>query len=74
MRQIPLLKAELVREKGPWLPIEDLHTAEAECVDWLDHRRLHGESGLALPVEFEKHYCSKHTAAAPAGAALSSLY
>jgi len=35
------------------LGIDDLEIAVAECIDWFNFRRLHGEIGLIPPVEFE---------------------
>ena len=34
---------------SPWKSTDDLEIAVAECVDWFDHRRLHGQIGL-IPV------------------------
>lgn len=42
-----LFEAELVRNRGPWRSIDDLEIAAAECIDWFNHRPLHGEIGLA---------------------------
>jgi transposase InsO family protein len=47
-----LFKAELVRNKGPWKSIDDLEIAVAEYIDWFNHRRLHGEVGLAFAPVF----------------------
>lgn len=69
-----LLKAELIRNKGPRKSMDDLGTAVAEYVDWFNHRRLHGEIGLVHPVEIEDAYYRHHTAPATARAALPSLY
>ena len=49
------LKAELVRNKGPWTDIDDLEIAVAGHLDWFNHRRLHGEIGLIPPAEQDKH-------------------
>jgi putative transposase len=51
-----LLKAELVRHRGPWKNIDDLEIANAEYIDWFNHRRLHGEIGMIPPVELEDTY------------------
>lgn len=48
-----LFKAELVRNKGPWLGIDDLEIAVAEYIDWFNNRRLHGELGQVPPAEYE---------------------
>ena len=61
-----LFKAELVRNKGPWLSIDDLEIAVAEYIDWYNHRRLHGEIGLIPPVEYETTHRPPTTAQHPA--------
>lgn len=53
-----LFKAECIRNpvmrpKGGWKNVRDLEIAVAEYVDWFNHRRLHGETGLIPPAEFE---------------------
>ena len=48
-----LVKAELIRNRGPWRGIDDLEIAVAEYIDWYNNRRLHGEIGLIPPVEAE---------------------
>ena len=48
-----LFKAELVRNRGPWINIDDLEIAVAEYIDWFNFRRLHGEIGLIPPIEHE---------------------
>jgi putative transposase len=48
-----LYKAELVRNRGPWVGINDLEIATAEYVDWFNNRRLHGEIGHIPPTELE---------------------
>jgi transposase InsO family protein len=69
-----LFKAELVRNKGPWKNIDDLEIAVAEYIDWFNHRRLHGETGLVPPVEYEQqHYRSQHAPAA-VDASVQSLH
>ena len=55
-----LFKAELIRNKGPWKSIDDVEIAVAECIDWFNHRRLHGEIGMVPPVEHEQRYYSKN--------------
>lgn len=40
-----LVKAELIRNRGPWRGIDDLEIAVNEYIDWFNHRRLHGEIG-----------------------------
>lgn len=66
-------KAELVRNQGPWKSIDDLELAVAECIDRLNHRRLHGEIGLVPPVEFEEEHHRHNTGAASVAASLQSL-
>jgi transposase InsO family protein len=56
-----LFKAECIRNpamrpKGGWKSVADVEIAAAEYVDWFNHRRLHGEIGLAPPAEFEAAY------------------
>ena len=53
-----LFKAEYIRNpvtrpKGGWKSVGDVEIAVAEYVDWINHRRLHGEIGLIPPAEFE---------------------
>lgn len=47
-------KAEFVRNKGPWEGIDDVEIGVAEGIDWVNHRRLHGEIGLVPPAEHEE--------------------
>lgn len=51
-----LYKAELIRNRGPWVGINDVEIATAEWVDWYNERRLHGELGHVPPAEFENAY------------------
>ncbi len=59
-----LVKAVLVRNRGPWKGIDDLEIAVANGapptkwgnIDWFNHRRLHGEIGLVPPAEYEDAY------------------
>jgi len=44
--------------------IDDLEIVIAEYVDWLNHRRLQGEIGLASLVEFELTFAPADTAQA----------
>ena len=53
-----LFKAEYIRNpvtrpKGGWKSVGDVEIAVTEYVDWINHRRLHGEIGLIPPAEFE---------------------
>ncbi|GAB2906093.1 hypothetical protein GCM10027047_00320 [Rhodococcus aerolatus] len=45
-----MLKAELVRNQGPWRGTDDLEIAVTEYVDWFNHRRPHGEIGFFPPI------------------------
>ncbi|MDT0164194.1 integrase core domain-containing protein [Actinotalea sp. AC32] len=69
-----LFKAELVRNRGPWKSIDDLEIAVAECIDWFNHRRLHGEIGLLPPAEHEANHYRHHTAPTTVGASVPSLH
>jgi putative transposase len=52
-----LYKTELIRRQGPWRGLDDVEFATLEYIDWFNHRRLHGETGMVPPVEFEQaHY------------------
>lgn len=51
-----LYKAELIRNRGPWVGINDVEFATAEWVDWYNERRLHGELGHIPPAEQEAAY------------------
>ncbi|MFC0000568.1 MULTISPECIES: IS3 family transposase [Brachybacterium] len=68
-----LLKAELVRNCGPWRSIDELEIATAEYIDWFIHRWLHGEIGMIPPVELEDTYLHYQAVPATADAALASL-
>lgn len=69
-----MFEAELISNRGPWKSIDDRVMAMAEYVDWFKHRRLHGETCLIPPVEFEDSYHRHHTATGAAKATLPSLY
>ena len=69
-----LFKAELVRNKGPWMNIDDLEIATAEYIDWFNHRRLHGEIGLVPPAEHEETYYRQNTTATTVAASVASLH
>jgi putative transposase len=53
-----LYKAELIRNRGPWIGINDVEIATAEYLDWFNQRRLHGEIGHVPPAELEAAYRS----------------
>ena len=69
-----LVKAELVRNKGPWKSIDDLEIAVAEYIDWFNHRRLHGEIGLIPPVEHEDDHYRHNPGPTTVDASLQSLH
>jgi putative transposase len=46
----------MMRPKGGWKSVLDIEIAVAECVDWFNQRRLHGEIGLVPPAEFEANH------------------
>jgi putative transposase len=69
-----LFKAELVRNRGPWKNIDDLEIAVAEYIDWFNHRRLHGETDMVPPAEFEENYYQHHTAPTTVDASEPSLH
>ena len=51
-----LYKAELIRNRGPWIGINDVEIATAEYIDWFNQRRIHGEIGHVPPAELESTY------------------
>jgi len=56
-----LVKAGLIRDKGPWRGINDFEIATAEYFDWFNHRRLHGELGYRPPIEVENEFLNRTT-------------
>lgn len=42
-----------MRPKGGWKNVADAEIAVAEDGDWFNHQRLHGETELIPPAEFE---------------------
>lgn len=68
------VKAELIRNNGPWKNIDDLEIAVAEYIDWFNHRRLHGETGLVPPAEFEDDHCRRHAVATTVVASVQRLH
>lgn len=60
-----LFTAVLIGDKVPRPSVDSLEIAATEHIDWLNHPRLHGQSGLLPPVE--------HPTPAPADAALPGL-
>ena len=69
-----LFRPEAGRNKGPWKNIDDLDIAVAECIDWFNHRRLHGEIGLIPPAKHEGTYYRQNSAPATAEASVASLH
>lgn len=59
-----LYKAELFRNKGPWLGLDDLEMATVEYIDWYNNRRLHGELDHVPPAEHEALHAMTHPATA----------
>ncbi|WP_437079159.1 integrase core domain-containing protein [Streptomyces sp. enrichment culture] len=53
---IGLFKTELIKPRRPWKTLPDVDLATAEYIDWCNHRRLHGETGHAPPVEYENNH------------------
>lgn len=64
--------AELIRNKWPWKNISDLEIALADYVDWFNHQRLHGQSGL--PPRTTTSTSAVTTASAPVGASVQDLH
>ena len=54
------IRNPVMRPTGGWKSVGNVEIAVAEYVDWFNHRRLHGEIGLAPPAEFEaNHWASQ---------------
>jgi putative transposase len=53
---IGLFKTELIKPQRPWRTLAQVELATAEYIDWYNHRRLHGEIGHVLPVEYENNH------------------
>lgn len=51
-----LYKTELIRRHGPWRGLDDVEFATLEYIDWFNHRRLHTQTGMVPPAEFEAHH------------------
>jgi putative transposase len=51
-----LYKTEVIRQRGPWLCLEDVEFATLEWVDWFNNRRLLEPIGNIPPVEYEQAY------------------
>lgn len=54
--------------------IDDLDIAVVEHIDWFDHSRLHGETGLIPPVEHEDDHHRQTTAATTVTASRDSFH
>jgi len=52
------VKAELIRNLGPWKGIDGLQIAVVEYIDWYNHSRLHGGIDRIPPVEAETNFYS----------------
>ena len=46
---IACIKAELIRNKGPWTSIDDLEIAAAEYLDWFNHRQAARRDRASIP-------------------------
>src|SRR5690606_5650370 len=68
-----LFKAELIRNRGPWRNLDEVEIAVAEYVDWFNHRRLHGETGLVPPAEFEDDFYQQESVSSDTEALVPSL-
>ena len=65
---IGLLKAEVIRQRGPWRNLEGVEMATSESVSWYNNTRLLGAIGHVPPAESEERYHrSQPTLAAVAG-------
>jgi putative transposase len=51
-----LVKAEVIRLKGPWRHLDAVEFATLEWVDWFNHRRLLEPLRDMLPAEYEARY------------------
>ncbi len=51
-----LYKAELIYRKGSWHGHDDVEFATLEWVNWYNTQRLHTETGMVPPSEFEARY------------------
>jgi len=66
-----LYKTECIRttifHDGTDKTIADVEYATAGCVDWYNHRRLHGSLGMVSPAEYEAdHYATLNREPQPA--------
>ena len=53
---IGLVKAEVIRLRGPWRSLEDVEIAVLEWVWWFNHKRLLEPLGYLPPAEYEQAY------------------
>ena len=51
-----LYKGKMIRHGGLWRGLDHVECATMECVDWFNHRRLHGELGMIPTAEIEAIY------------------
>ncbi|MFI8094020.1 IS3 family transposase, partial [Streptomyces sp. NPDC086080] len=58
---IGLYRTELIKPQRPWKTLAQVELATAEWVGWYNHRRLRGEVGHVLPVEYEASYYTELT-------------
>lgn len=64
----------IFRNCWPRKNIDELETTTAECIDWFNYSRLHGEVGMIPLVELEENYHQHQTVPATPEAAVASLY
>ncbi len=66
-----LLKAEVIRRRGPGRSFEAVECDTLEWVDWFNHRRLHGAiepgPGFTTPAAAEAAHYRQAVPANPAG-------
>lgn len=58
-----LCKAELIHNQGPWTGLDQVEFVTVEYIEWCNACRLHGRLGYRTPVEAERNYYNRHTAA-----------
>jgi putative transposase len=63
---IGVFKAEVLRRRGPWRPLEAVEYATLDWVDWYNNRRLLEPIGNMPPAEAETRYYAQLEPAAMA--------
>ena len=61
-----LYKTELIRQRGPWRPVERVELATLEYVWWCNNQRLHGELDMRTLLEVEQAYYADQESDQPA--------